>query len=260
MYLLILSMQSGGEQAFEQYSSLQMSINDQNPLVIQEKQEVYTWLRDKLVNRVFVDPPCGDGVCENKGNDFPAVDRFGCSNDCGMFNRTTDIMFNFTAEFDKKGVNNMGFNICPQGAKDTSRCIFRKYMNDVQAKGVVTESVTANAQTVMFGGKQVPKLGWGWKGDQSRARNATYGDENLGANCRSSGEHSAIFCSLHCPERTTNVKIVGLSAPIRVGDENNRTREERPVSFRFNICADQHCLCGVWSCYFWGNLVVVLHN
>ena len=95
---------------------------------------------------------------------------------------------------------------------------------------------------------------------ESRARNATYGDENLGANCRSSGEHSAIFCSLHCPERTTNVKIVGLSAPIRVGDENNRTREERPVSFRFNICADQHCLCGVWSCYFWGNLVVVLHN
>ena len=44
-------MQSGGELAFEQYSSLQASINDQVPLVIQEKQDVYKWLGAKVVNR-----------------------------------------------------------------------------------------------------------------------------------------------------------------------------------------------------------------
>ena len=162
MYLIILSMQSGGELAFEQYSSLQASINDQVPLVIQEKQDVYKWLGAKVVNRVFADPPCGDGECEYKGNDFPAVDRFGCSNDCGLFNRTTNVLFNITGEFDEKGINMMGFNICPKGAKDTGRCVFQKYMNPVEAKQVISSN---NVQSTTWNGKQVPLARWGWDGD-----------------------------------------------------------------------------------------------
>ena len=62
-----------------------------DPAAVGSTADIYAWL-EGLVGRVWVDPTCGDGVCETPF-EFASYGRFGCRADCG---RLQDIQ-NLTA-------------------------------------------------------------------------------------------------------------------------------------------------------------------
>ena len=80
---------------------------------------VKSWIKDTVLDNVFVDPSCGDGLCEaplEYGSIFEG--RFGCSADCGVFENVTDVTVTFDVyEEDYQliaslGVENVGWNLC----------------------------------------------------------------------------------------------------------------------------------------------------
>jgi hypothetical protein len=145
VYLVMLGLQTG-DKGFEQYSSLQRAINDGNPIT----QDFYLWLGGKLLAPVFVDPPCGDGECQNLGNDHPKVGRFGCATDCGEFKLSTDLLFNITGEFSSVNSRKGGYNICPRGAMDTSRCVFPEYMKGTKTSLSISKGMWGSQSAYSF--------------------------------------------------------------------------------------------------------------
>ena len=145
VYLLMLYMQ-GSSVAYKQYFSLQDAINDGKPI----ETDFYKWLGDKILTPVFVDPPCGDGICENKGNDHSQVGRFGCANDCGEFPFSTSILFNITRESSNRDAKTGGYNICPKGATSTSGCVFKEYMKKTENSLTITKNMWGNRASYTF--------------------------------------------------------------------------------------------------------------
>jgi hypothetical protein len=82
-------------------------------------QKLTTWMEDVVVDGVFVDPQCGDGLCE-RPLEFPSVfsGLFGCTADCGEFVNTTDVTVEFYldeeayTDIDDEGWENVAWNLC----------------------------------------------------------------------------------------------------------------------------------------------------
>ena len=63
--------------------------------------DIYNWLQSVVVDSIFVDPPCGDGVCDEFGEHMGWYDT-GCTSDCGAVQsrQMTDLIVEVTANFD----------------------------------------------------------------------------------------------------------------------------------------------------------------
>eukprot|EP00961_Rhodomonas_salina_P162754 2192495-Rhodomonas_salina.1 len=57
---------------------------------LRSSNDLYNWMSSKLVDHIFVDPTCGDGVCEAP-EEYAGFGRFGCTLDCGSFLNTTTV-------------------------------------------------------------------------------------------------------------------------------------------------------------------------
>ncbi|KAK3243862.1 hypothetical protein CYMTET_46504 [Cymbomonas tetramitiformis] len=89
-------------------------------------EKIYTWL-EKLVGDVWVDPQCGDGICESP-YEYPGFgitrESFGCPADCGVNPSTSVIIFTVMAslwqEADTATVSRFAsetqWNLCTQRA------------------------------------------------------------------------------------------------------------------------------------------------
>ena len=80
LYLTVIGLQRDGLTAYQHTSTLSRVVVPQVQYV-KNVEEVYDWLSD-LVADLWVDPLCGDGICEEPF-EFPMYGRFGCSADCG---------------------------------------------------------------------------------------------------------------------------------------------------------------------------------
>eukprot|EP00960_Hanusia_phi_P063281 765436-Hanusia_phi.AAC.4 len=58
--------------------------------VLQNSQQFYSLFSDLIVQTIFSDPICGDGVCDSP-DEFPGFGRFGCSQDCGPYRNITRV-------------------------------------------------------------------------------------------------------------------------------------------------------------------------
>ena len=66
---------------------------DTLPSGFDSRKDVMNWI-SSIVTPIFEDPRCGDGTC-SPPEEFPAVDRVGCSADCGYFPNTTELKLTF---------------------------------------------------------------------------------------------------------------------------------------------------------------------
>ncbi|CAI5468334.1 unnamed protein product [Closterium sp. Yama58-4] len=60
--------------------------------------DFYSWINDSIIQVVWKDPPCGNGICE-RPLEFEAFGRFGCSADCGDLTEVTSVTVHLTTDF-----------------------------------------------------------------------------------------------------------------------------------------------------------------
>ena len=56
--------------------------------MLTRSDDFYDWFEGQFIDRIFDDPACGNGVCEEP-DEFPGFGRFGCIPDCGRYKKTT---------------------------------------------------------------------------------------------------------------------------------------------------------------------------
>ena len=62
---------------------------------VTEVEELYDWLQNIIVENIFTDPVCGDGICDSP-KEYPGFGRFGCEKDCGKYQKTTTLRVDLT--------------------------------------------------------------------------------------------------------------------------------------------------------------------
>lgn len=62
-------------------------------MALTSKHDFTEWFRSSIVDQVFTDSSCGNGVCEEP-DEFPGFGRFGCIPDCGYYLKRTTIIIN----------------------------------------------------------------------------------------------------------------------------------------------------------------------
>eukprot|EP00271_Cylindrocystis_brebissonii_P022895 TRINITY_DN9019_c0_g1_i11.p1 TRINITY_DN9019_c0_g1~~TRINITY_DN9019_c0_g1_i11.p1 ORF type:complete len:389 (+),score=30.12 TRINITY_DN9019_c0_g1_i11:111-1277(+) len=104
VYAFILHLQADAEPAFRLTTAhanllLPSSYAANLPLTFPNAPtDIYDWLNTSIVQNVWADPPCGDGVCSSPA-EYPAFGRFGCSIDCGTFENVTTILITISYSF-----------------------------------------------------------------------------------------------------------------------------------------------------------------
>jgi len=61
---------------------------EETVMELTRSDDFYDWLEGNLIDQVYTDPACGDGVCDSP-DEFPGFGRFGCIPDCGRYKKTT---------------------------------------------------------------------------------------------------------------------------------------------------------------------------
>ena len=72
---------------------------------LQSETDVLGWINESIIERVFVDAICGDGICSE--TEIPGVGRFGCASDCGSFQNVTAVNVDLTSFMKSKPVINL---------------------------------------------------------------------------------------------------------------------------------------------------------
>lgn len=72
---------------------------------LHSEAEVLSWINESIIQRVFVDAICGDGICSE--TEFPGFGRFGCAADCGAFQNVTSVTVDLTSFMKSKPVINL---------------------------------------------------------------------------------------------------------------------------------------------------------
>ena len=57
--------------------------------VLSDESEFYSWMRSAIVENIFEDSVCGDGVCDS--DEYAGFGRFGCTRDCGRWTNVSTI-------------------------------------------------------------------------------------------------------------------------------------------------------------------------
>jgi len=90
LWLLILGLQRDTTAAYEVQNTLNTHLLPEDT-TFDNMEGVYSWAQD-TVSKIWVNPVCGDGLCEEPW-EFPQYADFGCRADCGdlpsRFNLTT---------------------------------------------------------------------------------------------------------------------------------------------------------------------------
>ncbi|KAG2499695.1 hypothetical protein HYH03_002630 [Edaphochlamys debaryana] len=132
LFLGVLYAQRQATQSFYVYRSTSPVLQPGSDLM-QDKDAVYDWLQGVL-NSVWKDPVCGDGVCEAPF-EYAAYSRFGCKADCGKLNEIqnlTRIQIDFYYDFAhpigsipaSDLLQQTSWNVCPVQTPFTDGCYF----------------------------------------------------------------------------------------------------------------------------------------
>ena len=69
---------------------------------LQTQQQILDWINSSILERVFVDAICGDGICSD--TEFPGFGRFGCVADCGAFTNVTSVTIDLVSFMNSKPI------------------------------------------------------------------------------------------------------------------------------------------------------------
>eukprot|EP00897_Mesotaenium_endlicherianum_P009258 jgi/Mesen1/8360/ME000464S07760 len=73
--------------------------------------DIYSWLNDTIINTIYVDAVCGDGVCSSV-EEYPGFGNFGCQADCGYSARVTNVTVVFTPFDSLDDMSVSDWNLC----------------------------------------------------------------------------------------------------------------------------------------------------
>jgi len=131
-YLATLYLQRSANTAYMVHSTLDEVLYPGSNYM-QSTADVHKWLGNTL-EAVWVDPVCGDGVCETPW-EFASYSTFGCRADCGRLqevqNLTTiqiDLKWNFGHPLGSTPASdlmrNAKWNLCPRATQFVSACYY----------------------------------------------------------------------------------------------------------------------------------------
>eukprot|EP00897_Mesotaenium_endlicherianum_P006639 jgi/Mesen1/6002/ME000306S05267 len=103
LYCAVLYLQADSFRSFQvstaHYVLLPEGMTGNEPFTFASPSDVYTWLNDSIIQRVWQDPTCGNGICE-RPLEFPGFGSFGCSQDCGLLAAVTQVTVHIVADFE----------------------------------------------------------------------------------------------------------------------------------------------------------------
>ncbi|GJP51052.1 hypothetical protein CLOM_g10222 [Closterium sp. NIES-68] len=67
-------------------------------MTMSSPDDFYTWINDSIIQVVWKDPICGNGICE-RPLEFEAFGRFGCSADCGDLGAVSNVTVHVATDF-----------------------------------------------------------------------------------------------------------------------------------------------------------------
>jgi hypothetical protein len=103
LYVTILLLQNDASSMYKMQKSIQNAFLPTSTEYINKNQFLF-WLQQSVLSNSFVDPVCGNGLCEGPV-EFPAFGdsskpAHGCLADCGMYPNTSKIEIRLTSHFD----------------------------------------------------------------------------------------------------------------------------------------------------------------
>jgi hypothetical protein len=87
----VLIVQRDVEAAYQTEGALFYSVIgdlDLETAELTRADDFYDWLEGSLIDPIYEDPACGDGICDSP-DEYPGFGRFGCIPDCGRYKKTT---------------------------------------------------------------------------------------------------------------------------------------------------------------------------
>ncbi|CAI7891251.1 unnamed protein product [Closterium sp. NIES-53] len=119
LYLTVLYLQADSSRNYEVATShnilLPPGVSGAVTNTLSGPEDFYTWLNDTILQVVWKDPPCGNGVCE-RPLEFPAFGRFGCEADCGVLPALRPLTLRLSSAFASlEYAQASSWNLCPQG-------------------------------------------------------------------------------------------------------------------------------------------------
>eukprot|EP00961_Rhodomonas_salina_P135251 1819678-Rhodomonas_salina.1 len=134
-FVLVMALQNDVGMAFSIEKTMLDTVVgdlDTETFALKSTDEFFTWFGDNIVDRIFRDPICGDGVCEQP-HEFPSVGRFGCEIDCGKYLKQTTISIKLETF--------PGWSQAAQGQWDISR--IRRRVNPDYRWNIYSETIGA---------------------------------------------------------------------------------------------------------------------
>eukprot|EP00879_Flechtneria_rotunda_P032401 GHRR01035602.1.p1 GENE.GHRR01035602.1~~GHRR01035602.1.p1 ORF type:complete len:274 (+),score=60.02 GHRR01035602.1:334-1155(+) len=130
VFLGVLYAQRGATTAYQVHSTI-ASIVVPGGTMLHSTDDIYSWLNG-LMQSVWVDPTCGDGICEAPF-EFAAFSRFGCKADCGQLSEIqnltsaqVDVYWDFSHQEASLPASDLmdqtTWNLCPQDIQYSTAC------------------------------------------------------------------------------------------------------------------------------------------
>ncbi|GBG28878.1 Polycystic kidney disease 2-like 2 protein [Hondaea fermentalgiana] len=125
LYVIILGMQRSPPEAFMVEESIKNSLFGESTRTVEystgeisttmeSSSHIFEWLENSVIKSIFVDPTCGDGICDTP-LEYPQWLDYGCSEDCGTYSSklTSAVVVNVTAAFeDDEEIEDASWNLC----------------------------------------------------------------------------------------------------------------------------------------------------
>ncbi|CAL6382163.1 unnamed protein product, partial [Bathycoccus prasinos] len=99
----------------------------------QDLNYLYEWLSESVVEPIWTEAPCGDGVC-SAPYEFPAFGRFGCKADCGSATNIISFVIHIQTRFGNsiavsalELMSQASWNLCLQDHRTGTRTIYLIY-------------------------------------------------------------------------------------------------------------------------------------
>eukprot|EP00884_Botryococcus_braunii_P002328 jgi/Botrbrau1/12096/Bobra.0186s0019.1 len=167
VYMLILYLQASAYPTGDITSTLRKAFTPDGGMTasFQSTDDVMTYIKERFIEPIWIDPVCGDGHCEYP-IEYPSFGRFGCKADCGVEAATFPILVQVSNDF--VGHPNLSpstllaaasWNLCSEdGATSTSgqpdRCWYEQdqVFPEIRGTQLVSMNVTAGSWYVWVKG------------------------------------------------------------------------------------------------------------
>lgn len=122
LYLAILYLQADSFRTY-QVSTAHLGLlpdgaDGTGGFVFSSTSEVFEWINNSIIQEIWQDASCGNGICE-RPDEYMAFGRFGCLSDCGANPNVSEIVMTISNDFSsEEAMMAASWNLCMTYPKD----------------------------------------------------------------------------------------------------------------------------------------------